>query len=252
MFVVSVKASKKKLVIVLAAILVVLAGALFFLLRNGSEEAKATGQTGEYSLTAADASQRIAFLQQFGWEVKETPIEQVDVLLPSSFNDTYEKYNEIQKEQGLDLLKYAGLTCQRYTYEVTNYPGKDSGVVANLLVLDGRVIGGDICSVELNGFLHGFVNPNDTAALTQVSPGESMTSSQEVSGSNMVSSETAGLETGKESAGVNGQANSSAAASGQQTELETASSQEPKYPVESSTERETLAPDPEMPNAPVD
>ena len=97
-------------------------------------------------------------------------MEQVDVLLPSSFNDTYEKYNQIQKEQGLDLLKYAGATCQRYTYEVTNYPGKDSGVVANLLVLDGRVIGGDICSVELNGFIHGFVNPNDTASLTQVSP----------------------------------------------------------------------------------
>lgn len=41
--------------------------------------------------------------------------------------------------------------------------------MANLLVLDGRVIGGDICSVELNGFIHGFVNPNDTASLTQVS-----------------------------------------------------------------------------------
>ena len=138
MFVVSMKASKKKLVIILAAILIVLAGALFFLLRGDSDEAKAVGQTGEYSLTAADASQRVAFLQQFGWEVKETPMEQVDVLLPSSFNDTYEKYNQIQKEQGLDLLKYAGATCQRYTYEVTNYPGKDSGVVANLLVLDGR------------------------------------------------------------------------------------------------------------------
>ena len=53
MFVVSMKASKKKLVIILAAILIVLAGALFFLLRGGSDEAKAVGQTGEYSLTAA-------------------------------------------------------------------------------------------------------------------------------------------------------------------------------------------------------
>lgn len=61
MFVVSMKASKKKLVIILAAILIVLAGALFFLLRGDSDEAKAVGQTGEYSLTAADASQRVAF-----------------------------------------------------------------------------------------------------------------------------------------------------------------------------------------------
>ena len=51
MFVVSMKASKKKLVIILAAILIVLAGALFFLLRGGSDEAKAVGQTGEYSLS---------------------------------------------------------------------------------------------------------------------------------------------------------------------------------------------------------
>ena len=247
MFVVSMKASKKKLVIILAAILIVLAGALFFLLRGGSDEAKAVGQTGEYSLTAADASQRVAFLQQFGWEVKETPMEQVDVLLPSSFNDTYEKYNQIQKEQGLDLLKYAGATCQRYTYEVTNYPGKDSGVVANLLVLDGRVIGGDICSVELNGFIHGFVNPNDTASLTQVSPGEGT-----ASGAEAASPEAAASQAGEAAADPDATADASTAEGGQQTALETASSQEPKYPVESSTERETLAPDPEMPNAPLD
>lgn len=234
MFVVSMKASKKKLIIIFAAVLVVLAGVLFFLFRGGSDEAKAVGQTGEYSLTAEDAAQRVTFLQQFGWEVKETPMEQVAVILPSSFNDTYEKYNQIQKEQGLDLLKYAGATCQRYTYEVTNYPGQDSGVVANLLVLDGRVIGGDICSVELNGFIHGFVNPNDTAALTQVSPGEGEASSQEAASSG---------EADQQTMGESQQA---------QPESGDGSSENPKYPVESSTERETLAPDPDMPNAPVD
>ena len=84
-------------------------------------------------------------------------MEQVDVLLPSSFNDTYEKYNQIQKEQGLDLLKYAGATCQRYTYEVTNYPDADAGtVVANVLIYKDKVIGGDICSTQLGGFMHGF------------------------------------------------------------------------------------------------
>ena len=50
-------------------------------------------------------------------------MEQVDVLLPSSFKRyPMKKYNQIQKEQGLDLLKYAGATCQRYTYEVTQLP----------------------------------------------------------------------------------------------------------------------------------
>lgn len=124
MFVVSMKASKKARDYI-GGDPDSLGRSTVLLLRGDSDEAKAVGQTGEYSLTAADASAG-SVLQQFGWEVKETPMEQVDVLLPSSFNDTYEKYNQIQKEQGLDLLKYAGATCQRYTYEVTNYPGKDS------------------------------------------------------------------------------------------------------------------------------
>ena len=124
---------------------------------------------------------------------------------------------------------------------------KDSGVVANLLVLDGRVIGGDICSVELNGFIHGFVNPNDTASLTQVSPGEGT-----ASGAEAASPEAAASQAGEAEADPDAPADASAAEGGQQTALETVSSQEPKYPVESSTERETLAPDPEMPNAPVD
>ncbi|MBR6748707.1 MAG: hypothetical protein IKM07_07185, partial [Clostridia bacterium] len=38
----------------------------------------------------------------------------------------------------------------------TNYPGGLSDVAANLLILDGEVIGGDISSTLLDGFMHGF------------------------------------------------------------------------------------------------
>ncbi len=110
-------------------------------------------------LRASDAKERVAFLSQFGWEVSEDPLEVAEVIIPSEFDDTYKAYNEIQKKQGFDLEKYKGVRVKRWTYEIKNYPGyaEDSGCIrANMLVCDGKVIGGDICSVELDGFMHGF------------------------------------------------------------------------------------------------
>lgn len=104
--------------------------------------------------------QRIAFLEGFGWAVSPEPIEIVEVIIPSEFSEVYQNYNDIQKLQGYDLMKFRAKRVKRYTYEVTNYPS-DTGsprenVRANMLVYDGRVIGGDICSTELAGFMHGF------------------------------------------------------------------------------------------------
>lgn len=99
---------------------------------------------------------RIAFLAQFGWEVEGTPAESANVAIPAEFDKVFAAYNELQRAQGLDLSKYASRTVERYTYRVTNYEGYDGEVLANLLVYRGRVIGGDICSAEQNGFLHGF------------------------------------------------------------------------------------------------
>lgn len=102
------------------------------------------------------AADGIEFLAQFGWEVESEPVEQTTVTIPAEFDRIFAAYNELQREQGLDLSGYGGKTVQRYTYRVTNYPGQTGTVFANLLVSRGRVIGGDICSAEQNGFLHGF------------------------------------------------------------------------------------------------
>ena len=40
-------------------------------------------------------------------------------------------------------------------------PDYEGEVRGNLLVYEGKVIGGDICSLTLNGFMHGFKNPNE-------------------------------------------------------------------------------------------
>jgi hypothetical protein len=62
---------------------------------------------------------------------------------------------------------------KRWTYELKNYPGYESkpGVVqANLLIDHGVVIGGDVCSLELGGFLHGFDFPEHLAPVTTTAP----------------------------------------------------------------------------------
>ena len=47
----------------------------------------------------------------------------------------------------------------RYTYDVTNYKGYEGRVQVNLLVYKGKVVGGDVCSTDESGFIHGFEAP---------------------------------------------------------------------------------------------
>ncbi|MBO5023406.1 MAG: DUF4830 domain-containing protein [Clostridia bacterium] len=101
-------------------------------------------------------SDRIDFIAQFGWNVNQTPIEEIEVTIPSEFDSVYVGYNDIQKEQGLNLAKYKGKDVVRYTYEVTNYEDYEGVVYVNLLVYRNKIVGGDVCSADSAGFIHGF------------------------------------------------------------------------------------------------
>ena len=102
---------------------------------------------------------RVGFLSQFGWEVSGEPVEVAEIKVPAEFDKIFTGYNEIQKRQGLDLSKYKNKTVTRYTYEISNYEGATGKVYANILVYRNKVIGGDICSADANGFIHGFEKP---------------------------------------------------------------------------------------------
>lgn len=168
MFVFSVKSSKLK--IALTAFAAVLAAAIVLLINRGKPAVK----DNAISLKASNASERTAFLSQFGWEIEEDPVEVAEVIIPAEFDRGYEKYNEIQKAQNLDLTPYAGKRAKRWTYSIKNYPGyegADGTVQANILVYEGAVIGGDVCSTELNGFMQGFDFPTKTAAPSESTTG---------------------------------------------------------------------------------
>lgn len=98
----------------------------------------------------------VGFLSQFGWTVNGATAESAEVTIPAEFDKIFASYNEIQKAQGLDLSKYRKKELTRYTLEVTNYPDYDGKVYANVLVYRGKVVGGDICSADVTGFVRGF------------------------------------------------------------------------------------------------
>ncbi|MDP4120258.1 MAG: DUF4830 domain-containing protein [Bacillota bacterium] len=153
------KTRMQKIITTLFIVLIVLVLLMFCLKITGNAGVKSTAVTASerhYSLKAPDDAARVSFLNKFGWKVSSKPTEITTVKIPEEFNKVYENYNKIQQQQGLDLSKYKGIEITRYTYKVLNYPGEPDTVNANLLVYKGCVIGGDISSVRLDGFIQGF------------------------------------------------------------------------------------------------
>ena len=154
MFIFSIKAGRKKIFMGLAAILLVIT-AVMVVAKLFHSEPVASSEGKTYTLSAESNDQRVAFLKQFGWQVNTEPLEMKDVTIPAQFDDVYIQYNNIQKEQGLDLSPYAGKTCRQWVYAVTNYP-QATDVRATILVYDNKVVGGDLSTVQLDGFMTGF------------------------------------------------------------------------------------------------
>lgn len=105
--------------------------------------------------SASTPEKRADFLRECGWEVDLAGEQCQQILIPEQFNDVYESYNQLQRQQGYDLAEYAGRGCSLYTYPVTNYPDKEQTVLADLYVYKDKVIGGDIHSTSMNGFMVG-------------------------------------------------------------------------------------------------
>lgn len=166
MFIYSLKANSLKFVAIICVAVIALAALLILLPGSGDVSAGAILEdngTVNYEKIKTN-SDRKDFLAQFGWEVKKEAVEEIEVRIPTDFDKVMNAYNEVQKAQGLDLSKYKGKTATRYTYEITNYPDYEGTVFANVIVYKNRVIGGDICSSDVAGFIHGFALPTDTAS----------------------------------------------------------------------------------------
>lgn len=102
---------------------------------------------------------RVAYLESCGWAVSAQPIAVEELIIPEAFDETYSQYLALQESQGFDLTDYRGRRVKRYTYEITNYPTGEAGVQANLMLYRNTVIGGEVLSPQMDGFLHGLSMP---------------------------------------------------------------------------------------------
>lgn len=157
LFVVSVSSKKfKKIGIVVVAVMLVMGVvsiySCFSYTKNSINKSTATNNVVEGTSGILD------FISSFGWEVINEPDDVREVIIPVEFDDVYKNYNEIQISQGYDLEKYAGERVKKWSFTITNYPEYEECdyIKINILVFEGKVIGGDVCSVKLDGFMHGF------------------------------------------------------------------------------------------------
>lgn len=110
---------------------------------------------GAAGIPGATNNERITYIQSFGWDTGAVPDKISEIRIPARFDDAYTQYNAIQKEQGFDLRKYRASTAMKYTYSIKNYDSTDPVVpiYANLIVIDGEIVGADISSAAANGFV---------------------------------------------------------------------------------------------------
>ncbi len=184
MFIYSIRASTIKLAAVIGAAAVAL-GVIVAAAPNYEVKTTAAiaAAKAEYRYDKVKTNDdRVAFLRQFGWETDGEVLEEVTMKIPREFDRIMTSYNEIQKQSGLDLSKYRGREVTRYTYAISNYPSYDGRVNANIIVYNSRVIGGDISSSDVSGFISTFEYPSE-GALTDSAENSSSTEQPPSSGS---------------------------------------------------------------------
>ncbi len=153
MFVYTLKASGIKFFAVIAVSVALLATAIGILPSISAATDVASVTTDFKNIKSEE--DMVNFLAQFDYIVETKPITVYEIDIPQEFNSIYEKYNEIQRAQGLNLKRYTGKDATAYVYKITNYE-YDGDVYATLFIRNGRVIAGDVCSKDGDGFVHGF------------------------------------------------------------------------------------------------
>ena len=142
------KLTKTKAVVILILLAVVLIAAV--IISGPASGFLGIGETIDVSTSEG----RIEYLSSLGWCVDKSSETEAEVTLPKTFDGAVADYAAMQSEQGFEFTSYGGCKCMQYSYIVTNY-GDGSTVYATLFVKGGRVIGGDIHSADIGGFMHG-------------------------------------------------------------------------------------------------
>ncbi|MBR5721744.1 MAG: DUF4830 domain-containing protein [Clostridia bacterium] len=97
-------------------------------------------------------AQRVSYIKALSLTPDEDGAESKNVTIPLVFSTVYENYNELQKKAGYDLTAYKGAEAVIYTYPVGKIKSDNNDeYYVNLIVYNGRIIGGDISSRNFYG-----------------------------------------------------------------------------------------------------
>ena len=162
MFILTARLPRRKLAAGVAAAALVCCAALTLPPGGGAGPASAVSAALPSPKGIKTNEDRVAFLEGYGWQVAEEPLAVEELLIPEEMDESYDSYLSLQAGQGFDLEQCAGKRVKRYTYEITNYPTGEAGVQANLMLFRNRVIGGEVLSPQMDGFLHGLAMPGGT------------------------------------------------------------------------------------------
>ena len=87
-------------------------------------------------------------LRNLGYEVEFLCEEKITI--PKKFNNVLINYNKLQKEQGFDLSKFCGKICTKKRFLVNSPKNKSEKYVADMIIYEGKLIGGDVHKQEYN------------------------------------------------------------------------------------------------------
>ncbi|MBR6695252.1 MAG: DUF4830 domain-containing protein [Oscillospiraceae bacterium] len=87
----------------------------------------------------SDEAEIVAFLEGKGYS--PIKISEEEIIIPTVWNETFENYNLLQKEQGFDLHNLREKTVMKYSFS-----SGDSEIT--LLIFDGVLVGSDVFSYE--------------------------------------------------------------------------------------------------------
>ncbi len=87
-------------------------------------------------------TERINFLNSIGYKAEENSCVKSEVTIPCEFNEVYNRYNNIQIQQGFDLSDFKGKPADIYTYTINENPEMN----VNLIIYENMLIGCDVHS----------------------------------------------------------------------------------------------------------
>ena len=153
MFVFSLKASKLKylfsaLICALVAVFVII------IMPDTEHSVSVNGNVSEYEQGKIrfdgikDIDSVVNFAESLGFSVDRDSVERVEVKIPQKTDAVLEAYNDLQKSQGFNLMKYKNKNVVRYTFKVTKLPDEQSlpeaDVLFTVILYKDKVVGGDL------------------------------------------------------------------------------------------------------------